>query len=69
MEVTRGEECPLDFDQSSELIVGYGAGTLDAAARSAFERHIAFCAVCREEAALQKAVWAALDECVGLSTS
>jgi anti-sigma factor ChrR (cupin superfamily) len=64
-----GEKCPLDFDRSSELIVGYGAGTLDLAATAAFELHIEFCAECREEAALQKAVWAALDECVRPSTS
>ena len=69
MVVKRGEKCPLDFDFSSELIVGYGAGTLDLAAAAAFELHIEFCAECREEATLQKAVWAALDECVRPSAS
>jgi hypothetical protein len=54
--------CPLEFDRSAELIVGYGARTLDPAAAAAFERHIVSCAECRAAAALQKAVWAALDE-------
>ena len=54
--------CPLEFDRSAELIVGYGARTLDADATAAFERHIQFCADCRKAAALQEAVWKALDE-------
>lgn len=53
---------PLEFDRSAELIVGYGARTLDPATAAAFERHIVSCAGCRTAAALQKAVWAALDE-------
>jgi hypothetical protein len=55
--------CPLEFDCSAELIVGYGARTLDPDATAAFELHIQFCADCREAAALQEAVWNALDEC------
>jgi hypothetical protein len=54
--------CPLEFDRSAELIIGYGARTLDPDTSAAFERHIDLCAECREAAALQKAVWAALDE-------
>jgi anti-sigma factor RsiW len=54
--------CPLGFDQSAELIVGYCARTLDPDNAAAFERHIDFCAECREAAAIQKAVWVALDE-------
>ena len=54
--------CQLEFDRSEELIVGYGARTLDPGAAAAFERHIVSCAGCRAAAALQKAVWAALDE-------
>jgi hypothetical protein len=55
-------KCQLESDESAELIVGYGARTLDLDATAAFERHIAVCPACREEAVLQKAIWAALDE-------
>jgi len=65
--------CPLEFDQSAELIVGYGARTLDPDAIAAFERHIHSCAACCQAAAVQKAVWAALDdaldECPALAVS
>jgi anti-sigma factor RsiW len=54
--------CPLEFDCSAELIVGYGARTLDPDATAAFENHIRFCDDCRQAAALQAAVWTALDE-------
>jgi anti-sigma factor RsiW len=54
--------CPLEFDHSGELIVGYGARTLDPATAAAFEWHIESCAECRQMAAAQRAVWAALDE-------
>jgi hypothetical protein len=54
--------CSLDFERSAELIVGYGARTLDPDATAAFELHIQFCADCRNAAALQEAVWTALDE-------
>jgi hypothetical protein len=64
-----GVKCPLHFDESSELIVGYGARTLDPDTASAFERHVGCCAVCREAAALQRAVWTALDEWHALPVS
>jgi hypothetical protein len=54
--------CPLEFDQSAELIVGYGARTLDPDTEAAFERHIGSCAACYQLAAAQKAVWTALDD-------
>lgn len=53
--------CLLESSQSEELIVGYGAGTLDAEAAAWFERHMERCADCRREAALQKAVWVIMD--------
>jgi hypothetical protein len=61
--------CPLEFDRSAELIVGYGARTLDPATAAAFERHIVSCAECRAAAELQKAVWAAMDESQDLRVS
>lgn len=57
--------CSLEVSQSGELIVGYGAGTLDAGACAWFERHMERCADCRREAALQKAVWLVLDQWKG----
>jgi len=55
-------KCPLQFDQIGELVVAYGARTLDPAATAAFERHMNSCAACTEAAAVQRAVWSALDE-------
>lgn len=55
-------KCPLEFEQSAELIVGYGARTLDPDTTAAFERHIDSCAKCGKVAAAQVAVWAALDD-------
>jgi hypothetical protein len=55
--------CLLELSQREELIVGYGAATLDAEAAAWFERHRERCADCRREAALQKAVWLVLDGC------
>jgi anti-sigma factor RsiW len=54
--------CPLESDQRAELIVGYGAGTLDPAAAAAFERHMKCCDACREAGTMQKVVWEALDQ-------
>ena len=54
--------CLLEFSQSEEFIVGYGAGTLDAGAAAWFDRHMEHCADCRREAALQKGMWLVLDQ-------
>jgi anti-sigma factor RsiW len=62
-------KCPLQFEESSELIVGYGARTLDPDTAIAFERHVGCCEACREAAALQRAVWTALDEWHALPVS
>jgi hypothetical protein len=55
-------KCPLKSDQSAELVVGYGARTLDPDATAAFERHMLCCDSCREAGEMQKIVWAALDQ-------
>ena len=55
-------QCPLRLDESGELVVGYAAGTLDACAQIAFERHLKSCRPCAQAAAAQQAVWDALDE-------
>jgi hypothetical protein len=54
--------CPLELDQSAELIVGYGARTLDPETTAAFERHLESCPACCKLAAAQAAVWSALDD-------
>jgi hypothetical protein len=54
--------CPLECDAGAELIVGYGARTLDPGIAAEFERHIASCDACCKVAAAQKAVWEALDD-------
>ena len=55
------ERCPLENGNASELVLAYGARTLDADQDAAFERHMLSCAGCRELAAAQQAVWSALD--------
>ena len=54
-------ECPLENGNAAELIVAYGAGTLAAETKEAFERHLSACANCREMASAQREVWSALD--------
>jgi anti-sigma factor RsiW len=54
--------CPLEFDKSAELIIGYCARTLDPDTTATFARHMESCTDCSEAVALQKTVWAALDE-------
>jgi anti-sigma factor RsiW len=56
------EGCPLEKGNAAELVLAYGAGTLDADGDAAFERHILSCADCRDLAAAQQAVWSALDD-------
>jgi len=54
--------CPLKKSVAEELIVAYAARTLNAHAEADFERHLESCAVCRELAAQQRAVWSVLEE-------
>jgi anti-sigma factor RsiW len=61
--------CPLDSGESAELIVGYGARTLEPDTTAAFQRHIESCAECSKLVAAQEAVWAALDEWHALPVS
>ncbi len=54
--------CSLNKSVAEELIVSYAARTLDAQAEADFERHLESCAVCRDLAAQQRAVWSVLEE-------
>lgn len=55
------ERCPLENGTAAELVLAYGARTLDADQHAAFERHMSSCPGCRELAAAQQTVWWALD--------
>jgi len=54
-------KCALECDVSAELVIGYGAGTLDPDRATAFERHMEYCVACCDAVAAQKTLWAALD--------
>ncbi|HME06824.1 MAG TPA: zf-HC2 domain-containing protein [Bryobacteraceae bacterium] len=62
-------ECPSKYDDPSELLIAYAEGSLEPAARFAFERHLERCALCRELAAAQRELWAALDSWTPTSIS
>lgn len=54
-------ECSLDNSKSAELILAYGARTLDPAAEAAFEQHMEQCTHCRDLAAAQRQLWSVMD--------
>ncbi len=53
--------CPIESEETSELLLEYCARRLDPAAAAVLERHMAGCPACRELFAGQRAVWEALD--------
>lgn len=53
--------CLYNHKQGTEILLDYGAGTLDAERTAALERHAAECSDCRALLAAQKHVWTALD--------
>ncbi len=52
--------CPVE-DDGDDLIIAYGAGTLDPEQERKLEEHFQICARCRELAEAQRAVWSALE--------
>ena len=54
-------KCPIETQETSELLLAYCARRLDAGTAATLERHMAACPVCREVYAGQQAVWDALD--------
>jgi anti-sigma factor RsiW len=52
--------CPVE-DDGDELIIAYGARTLDPEQQLELERHLKICVRCRELAQAQRAVWSALE--------
>jgi hypothetical protein len=53
--------CPIETQQSAEILLAWCSRRLDAGAAAAFERHLAVCPECRRMAEAQQAVWRALD--------
>lgn len=53
--------CPLQKEDTRELLLDYSAGRLDVARAAMLERHMESCADCSAFFAEQSAVWNALD--------
>jgi anti-sigma-K factor RskA len=53
--------CPVQTNQSTELLIDYCAGTLPLGVASEVERHVAICAECEKFVQAQQQVWSALD--------
>jgi anti-sigma factor RsiW len=53
--------CPIETQESAEILLAYCTGDLDQKRAAAIERHIQICPVCEEFAAKQRIVWQALD--------
>jgi len=54
--------CPIETEETSELLLQYCAGRLDAETARILERHIGECAACRRMFEEQQQVWRALDD-------
>ena len=55
-------KCPMETQETSELLLAYCTRRLDADTAVWLERHIASCPACGETYRAQQAVWRALDE-------
>jgi len=53
--------CPIETQESAELLLAYCSRKLDIARTRILEDHIQICPACRQFAEGQKAVWQALD--------
>jgi len=54
-------ECPAKTRESTQLLIDYCAGVLEAGAAAELECHIEQCEACREFCGAQARVWTALD--------
>jgi anti-sigma factor RsiW len=54
-------KCPIETQESAELLLAYCARKLDAENTAVLERHIGICPACQEFANGQRALWEALD--------
>jgi anti-sigma factor RsiW len=53
--------CPIETQESAELLLAYSHRKLDAETAAILEQHINGCPACREIADGQRAVWEAMD--------
>lgn len=53
--------CPLEREETRNLLLDYSAGRLDAARAALLDRHMENCAACQTFRLEQSAVWDALD--------
>jgi len=53
--------CPIQTQESAEILLAYCTGELDQKRAAAIEQHIQICPVCEEFASKQRMVWQALD--------
>ncbi|MDQ1473939.1 MAG: hypothetical protein QOJ99_5419 [Bryobacterales bacterium] len=53
--------CPLLSEQTSDVLLDYSAGRLDAARATTLQKHVLVCDACSAFLAGQAEVWAALD--------
>ena len=54
-------KCPMETQETMELLLAYCAGKLDPDRMITLERHVAVCAACQEFERKQHAVWDAMD--------
>lgn len=54
-------KCPMETQESAEVLLAYCARRLDPDTAVVLERHLAVCPACREFQKSQQAVWEALD--------
>jgi anti-sigma factor RsiW len=54
-------DCPLEFEESVDLLLDYSAGKLEPAKRSLLEEHMNLCSACAAFRVGQAEVWQALD--------
>jgi anti-sigma factor RsiW len=55
-------KCPIETQDSAELLLAYCSRKLDPASTAMLEDHIGICPACRQFAEAQKTVWQALDK-------
>jgi len=53
--------CPMQSEDTAEILLGYAAGRLDRAGAAKLEMHLKTCAVCAEFCGEHQAMWSALD--------
>lgn len=55
-------KCPIETQETADLLLAYCTRRLDPAIGAMLERHMARCAACQRFSKAQRAVWEALDQ-------